>query len=63
MSAVLAWGAMSGIVISAYNFTGEKLSGAGQDDLDNYERKQQLRKNRRRPVEQTLEEIGEGRGK
>lgn len=62
MSAVVAWGAMTSIVISAYNFTGEKLSGAGQDDLDSYEYKQQLRKNRRRPVEQTIEEIGEGRG-
>lgn len=31
--------------------------------VDEFERKMALRKNRRRPVEQTIAEIGEGRGK
>lgn len=30
--------------------------------MDEFERKQYLRKNRRRPIDQTISEIGEGRG-
>ena len=31
-------------------------------ELDEYERKEELRKNRRRPVQETIEQLGEGRG-
>jgi len=31
--------------------------------VDEYERKEQLRRNRRRPIQQTVEELGEGRGR
>ena len=39
------------------------MAGAGRDpEVDEFERKQQLRKNRRRPIQETLNELGEGRG-
>lgn len=31
-------------------------------EVDEFERKQYLRQNRRRPVEETVEQLGEGRG-
>ena len=39
------------------------MSGYEKDSsIDEYERKEQLRKNRRRPIQETLNELGEGRG-
>jgi hypothetical protein len=47
----------------AFDFTGGKLSGYDRDpEVDEYERKEQLRKNRRRPLEETVADVGEGRG-
>jgi hypothetical protein len=49
--------------MSAYDYTGGSLTGYKKDpEVDEFERKQYLRKNRRRPIEQTISEIGEGRG-
>lgn len=49
--------------MGAFDYTGGSLSGFKKDkDLDEFERKQALRKNRRRPIEETLSELGEGRG-
>ena len=62
--AVLGFGALLAILQGAFEFTGGKLSGYERDrSVDEYERKEQLRKNRRRPIEETLKEMGEGRGK
>ena len=55
---------MSAAVIGVFAFTGGKLSGFDKDpNVDEYERKEAMRLNRRRPVEETLAEVGEGRGK
>ncbi len=59
---VLGYGAGVAIVMGAFEFTGGSLSGNKDKTLDEFERKEQLRKNRRRPIEETLSEIGEGRG-
>ena len=50
--------------MGAYDFGGGALTGYKKDsEVDEFERKDALRKNRRRPIEQTISEIGEGRGK
>lgn len=54
---------MAGSVVGAFAFSGG-LTGWGRDpNVDEFERKEAMRLNRRRPVEETLEEVGEGRGK
>ena len=61
--AVLGFGAGLAIVQGAFDYTGGKFSGYDKDpNVDEYERKEALRKNRRRPIQETLEELGEGRG-
>ncbi|KAJ9620993.1 hypothetical protein H2203_007580 [Taxawa tesnikishii (nom. ined.)] len=61
--AVLGYGAGLAIVLSAFNYTGGKLSGYVKDpSVDGVERKEYMRKNRRRPLEETVQELGEGRG-
>lgn len=61
--AVLGIGAGIAVVQGVYDYTGGSLSGYGKDpNVDEYERKEQLRRNRRRPIQQTLDEVGEGRG-
>ncbi|PQE32443.1 tubulin binding cofactor c protein [Rutstroemia sp. NJR-2017a WRK4] len=60
--AVLGFGALTGVVLSAFSYTGGTLAGFRQDHtLDEFERKEFLRKNRRVPIEQTVAELGEGR--
>lgn len=61
--AVLGFGAGLAIVQGAFDYTGGKFSGYDKDpNVDEYERKEALKKNRRRPIQETLEELGEGRG-
>ena len=39
------------------------MTGYEKDpNVDEYERKEALRKNRRRPIQETVDELGEGRG-
>lgn len=48
----------------AFDYTGGKFSGYDKDpNVDEYERKEALRKNRRRPIQETLDQLGEGRGR
>ncbi|KAK3487141.1 NADH:ubiquinone reductase [Neurospora crassa] len=59
---ILGFGAMAGSVVGAFAFSGG-LTGWGRDpNVDEFERKEAMRLNRRRPVEETLAEVGEGRG-
>lgn len=52
------------VTMSAYNYLGGSIYGYRPDpDADRYEEKEYLRKNRRRPIEETISELGEGRGK
>lgn len=61
--AVLGFGALTAVVMGAYDYTGGALSGYKKDkEMDEFERKEYLRKNRRIPIDQTISELGEGRG-
>ncbi|KAI9743336.1 MAG: hypothetical protein M1818_003182 [Claussenomyces sp. TS43310] len=61
--AVLGYGALAAVVLGTFDYTGGALTGYNKDpEQDEFERKQFLRKNRRRPIEETVEELGEGRG-
>lgn len=67
MPAIFGYGALTSVLITAYEYTGASLRGknpwANEDDgLDEFERREQTRKPKRRPIEQTIAEIGEGRG-
>ncbi|MCJ1356940.1 MAG: hypothetical protein MMC33_006936 [Icmadophila ericetorum] len=63
LPAILGYGAGLAVLLSAFDYTGGVLSGYAKDpEVDEYERKQELRKNRRRPIQETLEQLGEGRG-
>ena len=43
------------------DYTGGSLRGQRDPNVDEYARKEALRNNRRRPIEETLAEVGEGR--
>lgn len=61
--AVLGYGSLLGVVLGAFTFTGGRLEGFRRDpNVDEVSRKEYLRKNRRRPQEETVHELGEGRG-
>lgn len=61
--AVLGYGTALSVILAAFSYTGGTLSGYARDpDLDEVARKEYLRKNRRRPIEETINELGEGRG-
>lgn len=60
---VLGAGAALAVVQAVFDYTGGSLGGYKMDpDVDEFERRQELRKNRRRPIQETLDQIGEGRG-
>lgn len=66
MPRVLGYGALIAVVMGAFQYSGAGSLGkakATDPAIDEYDRKTQLRMNRRRPIEETLAEIGEGRGK
>ncbi|KAI0845032.1 hypothetical protein F5Y00DRAFT_265998 [Daldinia vernicosa] len=65
MPQILGFGAAFSIVMSAFEYTGGSLRGGSRNEvssMDEYDRKEYLRKNRRRPIEETISNIGEGRG-
>jgi len=64
MPAILGYGAGLAVVLAAFNYTGGRLTGYSKDpEVDEVSRKEYLRRNRRRPMEDTVAELGEGRGK
>jgi hypothetical protein len=65
MPAVLGYGAFTSIVLATFEYTGASIKGKKPEieGMDEFERKQYLRTNRRRPVEETIADIGEGRGR
>ena len=63
LPAVLGYGALFSVILSAFDYTGGALQGSKKDPkIDEFERKENLRKNRRRPIQETIDELGEGRG-
>ncbi|KAJ9148488.1 NADH-ubiquinone oxidoreductase subunit [Pleurostoma richardsiae] len=62
MPAILGCGATFAVLLSAYEYTGGSLRGYSRDpEADEFDRKEKLRLNRRRPIEETIAEVGEGR--
>lgn len=63
LPAVLGHGVGLAVILSAFNYTGGRLEGYRRDpDVDEVSRKEYMRKNRRRPEEEIVNELGEGRG-
>lgn len=64
MPTVLGLGAMAAVILGTFDYTGGMLQGYSRDpEMDEFERKQWLRKGRRRrPIQETIDELGEGRG-
>lgn len=64
MSAIIGYGAFTSILLSVFELTGGNLTGkkAEIEGMDEFERKEYMRTNRRRPVEEAIENLGEGRG-
>ena len=62
--AVAGYGTALAVLLGAWEYAGGKITGYSVDPtVDEVARKEYLRKNRRRPIEETLEQVGEGRGK
>ena len=60
---MVGYGSALAVALGAFTYTGGKLSGYQRDpEVDEVSRKEYLRKNRRRPIDQIANEIGEGRG-
>lgn len=64
MPRVLGTGAVMAILLTAFDYTGGTIHGRNthKSDLEEYERKEFMRKNRRRPIEETIADVGEARG-
>lgn len=59
----MGYGTMAAVLLGAFDYTGGRINGWNRDpEADEFERKQYMRKNRRRPIEETIAEVGEGRG-
>ncbi|KAK4098715.1 hypothetical protein N658DRAFT_431360 [Parathielavia hyrcaniae] len=63
MPRIIGYGAITAVACGAFQYGGGTLKGYwNRPKVDEYERKEMLRRNRRRPIEETIAEIGEGRG-
>lgn len=63
MSSVVGHAALAGGVLGVWNFTGGTWTGLFNEySLDHAERMEEIRRNRRRPIEETIAELGEIRG-
>ena len=62
LAPVLAMGAFTSTVLGVYDYTGGRMGGWDETDEEAFERKMRIRTTRRRPIEETIAEIGEGRG-
>ncbi|KAF2758156.1 hypothetical protein EJ05DRAFT_510980 [Pseudovirgaria hyperparasitica] len=59
----LGYGSGLAVILAVFDYTGGSLRGWKKDETeDEVSRKEELRKTRRKPIEQTLAELGEGRG-
>lgn len=62
MPRIVGYGALFSVVLSVYEYSGASIKGSRKtQELDEFDRKEYLRMNRRRPLEETLAEVGEGR--
>lgn len=62
--AVLGMGALTAVVLGTYDYAGGKLTGyKGKFEDDEFEKREAARLNRRRPIQEVMEEFREERGK
>ncbi|KAJ4293033.1 hypothetical protein N0V88_005697 [Collariella sp. IMI 366227] len=55
---ILGYGVATAVLLATYEYTGGTLKGyLNRPEVDEYERKEMMRLNRRRPIEETLSEI------
>lgn len=63
MPAVIGYGAGLALVLGVFDYTGGSLTGWVKDfNKDEVTRKEMFRATHRRPLEDTISDIGEGRG-
>lgn len=63
MAPILGYGAFTSVILATWDYTaGLRGKRPEIEGMDEFERREYLRKNRRRPIEETLANIGEGRG-
>lgn len=63
MPAVIGYGAGLAVLLGVFDYTGGSLTGWAKDhSVDEVARKELLRSTHRVPLEDTLAELGEGRG-
>ncbi|KAI1397944.1 hypothetical protein F4819DRAFT_470154 [Hypoxylon fuscum] len=65
MPQILGIGAAFSVIMSAFEYTGGSLRGGPRTEvpeMDEYDRKEYMRRNRRRPLAETIADVGEGRG-
>jgi len=63
MPTILGYAATFAVTMGAFNYTGGLLSGyQTHSAVPEYQRREELNKRQRRPIEETINEIGEGRG-
>lgn len=54
---------MTAVLMGAFDYTGGALKGPKHNrEMDEFEHKEYLRKNRRLPIDETIAQLGEGRG-
>ena len=64
MPGVLGYGVAVATVLGIFDYTGGSLQGSGKDPtVDEFEKREKMRKNYRSPAEETFAELGEGRGR
>jgi hypothetical protein len=64
MPSVVGYGAGLAVLLGAFDYSGGSLKGFFKDpNFDELERKERLRNNHRKPIQETIEELGEGRGR
>lgn len=59
---MLGAGAAVSTVMTAYRYTSGFRGDSGATDEEEVERRENLKKMRRRPLSETIEQLGEGRG-
>lgn len=63
MPAVLGFGTACAVWQGLFTYGGGIDGDQRDPNVDEYERKERLRKERRMPIEETIRELGEGRGR
>lgn len=63
MAPIVGYGTFTAIAMTAWEYTGGLRGKRPEiEGMDEFDRRENLRKNRRRPIEETLANVGEGRG-